>query len=132
MSCAFAKAYHDLNSSLAAEAIALRDGISMCCRMGVSEVLVETDSLQLLQIVTRQLACPWDLSCILQDIAAMTEKIKIEINHAPRELNKVADCLAGFAISCTHPVTWVSWADLPIDVKELYHLDKVGFPPIRP
>ncbi|MQL71624.1 hypothetical protein Taro_003931 [Colocasia esculenta] len=83
MCYAFAKAYHELNSSLAAEAIALRDGIPMCCRMGVSEVLVEIDYLQLLKIVTRQLDFPWDLSCILQDIAAMMGKIKTEINHTP-------------------------------------------------
>ncbi|MQM04793.1 hypothetical protein Taro_037598 [Colocasia esculenta] len=65
MCSAFAKAYYGLNSSLAAEALALRDDISICCRTGASEVLVKTDSLQLTQIVTRQLVCPWDLACIL-------------------------------------------------------------------
>ncbi|MQL86535.1 hypothetical protein Taro_019068 [Colocasia esculenta] len=132
MCSAFAKAYYGLNSSLAAEALALRDGISICRRMGASEVLVETDSLQLTQIVTRQLVCPWDLACILQDIAVMTQEFKAEITYAPRETNKVADCLARFALSCTHLVTWASWADLPTDVKELYHLDKVGYPSTRP
>ncbi|MQL71355.1 hypothetical protein Taro_003675, partial [Colocasia esculenta] len=124
MYCAFAKAYHGLKSSLAAEVHALRDGISMCCRTGASEALIETDSLNLLQIVTTQLACPWDLAFILQDIAAMTQNFKAEIIHAPRETNKVADCLAGFALSCTLPVTWDSWADLHTAVKELYNFDK--------
>ncbi|MQL77387.1 hypothetical protein Taro_009796 [Colocasia esculenta] len=52
MSCAFAKPYYHLKSSLAAEAFALRDGLLMCCNKGVTEVQVETDSLNLLQIVT--------------------------------------------------------------------------------
>ncbi|MQM12745.1 hypothetical protein Taro_045664 [Colocasia esculenta] len=48
MCCAFAQAYHGLNSSLTAEALALRDGLLICCSRGVPEVLVETDSLNLL------------------------------------------------------------------------------------
>ncbi|MQM06974.1 hypothetical protein Taro_039805 [Colocasia esculenta] len=52
MCCAFAKTYHSLNSSIAAEALALRDGLSICCSRGVSDVLVEMDSLNLLHIVT--------------------------------------------------------------------------------
>ncbi|MQM05776.1 hypothetical protein Taro_038589 [Colocasia esculenta] len=48
MSCAFTKAYHGLNLSLAAEVLALKDGLSICCSKGLSEVMVETDSLNLL------------------------------------------------------------------------------------
>ncbi|MQM14351.1 hypothetical protein Taro_047283 [Colocasia esculenta] len=132
MCCAFAKPYYGLESSLAAEAFALRDGLSICCSKGVYEVLVETDSINLLHIVTRQLPCPWDLACILQDVTVKTQKIMAEIIHVPRKGNKVADCLAGFASSCTHLVTWDSWADLPTNVKGPYHSDKVGCPSIRP
>ncbi|MQL91788.1 hypothetical protein Taro_024407 [Colocasia esculenta] len=55
MCCAFDKPYHGLKSSLAVEALALRDGLSFCCSKGIYEVLVETDSINLLHIVTRQL-----------------------------------------------------------------------------
>ncbi|MQM02889.1 hypothetical protein Taro_035658 [Colocasia esculenta] len=48
MFCAFARAYHGLSSSLAAEALSFRDGISICCSKGIFEVLVETDSHNLL------------------------------------------------------------------------------------
>ncbi|MQM12600.1 hypothetical protein Taro_045520 [Colocasia esculenta] len=60
MLCAFAHAYHGLNSSLAAEALAMRDGISMCCRNGISKVMIETDSHNLVQIMTAQQACHWN------------------------------------------------------------------------
>ncbi|MQL73209.1 hypothetical protein Taro_005566 [Colocasia esculenta] len=72
MCCAFAKVYHGLNSSLAAEAFALRDSLLICSSRGVSEVLVETDSLNLLHIITGQLPCPWELVYILQDVTAKT------------------------------------------------------------
>ncbi|MQM17558.1 hypothetical protein Taro_050531 [Colocasia esculenta] len=125
MCWAFARAYHDLNSSLAAEAMALNGGLSICCSKGVSEVLVETDSLNLLQLVTNQISSQWDLSCIMHDIAMKTLNLKAEIAHVPREANRVADCLASSAMSCTRFVIWSSWGDLPTTVKDPYHLDKV-------
>ncbi|MQL80800.1 hypothetical protein Taro_013253 [Colocasia esculenta] len=125
MCWAFARAYHDLNSSLVPEALALRDGLSICCSKGITEVLVETDSLNLLQIVTKQIAYPWDFACILQHIAAKTQNLKAVISHTPREANRVADCLASFAKSCHHIVIWDLWTDLPTLVKEPYHSDKL-------
>ncbi|MQM06092.1 hypothetical protein Taro_038913 [Colocasia esculenta] len=132
MCCAFAKAYHGLNSSLAAEALALKDGLLICYSRGVSEVMVEIDSLNHLHIVTGQLPCPWELACILQDVAAKTQNLKDKITYTSREANKVADCLASHAPSCPHLVTWNSWADLPTFVKDPYRLDKVECPSIRP
>ncbi|MQL99180.1 hypothetical protein Taro_031905 [Colocasia esculenta] len=132
MCCAFVMSYHDLKSSLEAEAVALRDGLSMCCIKGFKEVMVEIDSLNLLHIVTNQLQCPWELSLILQGIATLIKRVKAEISHVPWEGNKVADCLAGFALSCVHLTTWDSWADLPNTGRDPYRLDKVGCPSIEP
>ncbi|MQM07048.1 hypothetical protein Taro_039884 [Colocasia esculenta] len=124
MVCAFANPYHELKTSLHAEALALRDGLLMCCSRGIHDVLVETDSLNLMHIVTGQLPRPWDLSLILQKVAVITNRAKAEITHVPREGNKVAECLAEFAFSCVHLNTWDSWADLPTIVKDPYHLDE--------
>ncbi|MQM13372.1 hypothetical protein Taro_046296 [Colocasia esculenta] len=120
MCWAFARAYHDLNSSLAAEAMALNDGLSICCSKGVSEVLVETDSLNLLQLVTKQISSQWDLTCIMHDIAAKSLNLKAEIAHVPRGANRVADCLASSAMSYPRFVIWSPRATCPL----LYHLDK--------
>ncbi|MQL68861.1 hypothetical protein Taro_001149 [Colocasia esculenta] len=62
MCWAFAWTYHVLNSSLAAEAMALKDGLSICCSKGVTEVRVETDSLNLFQLFTNQISSSWDLA----------------------------------------------------------------------
>lgn len=129
---AFAQAYHGLYSSIAAEALALRDGISICRSKGISEFHIETDSYNLYQIVTEQSPCPWDLVCIIQDIAAKCQNLKAEIMYVPREANRVADSLASFALTCTHFVTWHSRADLPHVAEVPYHLDMVGQPSMRP
>ncbi|MQM04096.1 hypothetical protein Taro_036891, partial [Colocasia esculenta] len=86
--CAFAQTHHGLSSSLAAEALALRDGIAMCCRTGISDVMIETDSQNLLQIVTVQQTHQWDIACILQDIALKTQNMQATITYTPREANK--------------------------------------------
>ncbi|MQM08946.1 hypothetical protein Taro_041799, partial [Colocasia esculenta] len=78
---------YGINYALAAKAFALCDGLMICCNKGVVDVMVETDSLNLMQIVTRQTPCPWELSCIIHDMAATTQKIKAKIKHVPREAN---------------------------------------------
>ncbi|MQL83200.1 hypothetical protein Taro_015679 [Colocasia esculenta] len=55
---AFAARYYDIHSSLEAEALALRDGISLCCERGVKEFHIESDSLVLVQIMKGDYACP--------------------------------------------------------------------------
>ncbi|MQL88533.1 hypothetical protein Taro_021091 [Colocasia esculenta] len=126
MCWAFTQKYYGLNSSLATEALALRDGLSICCSKGVTEVLVETDSLNLLQIVTKKISCPWDFTCIMQHIVAKTQLLEAKITHTPREANRVVDCLASSAASYPHFLIWDCWADLPTIVKEPYQFDKVG------
>ncbi|MQM03790.1 hypothetical protein Taro_036581 [Colocasia esculenta] len=132
MYCAFANCYKDLKSSLVVEALALRDGLLMCCNKGINDVQVETDSLNLLHIVTGQLLRPWDFAFILKEIAVTAKKVQAAITYVPRESNKVADCLAEFAYSCALLTTWDSGANLPSTIKESYRLDKEGCPSMRP
>ncbi|MQM16434.1 hypothetical protein Taro_049392 [Colocasia esculenta] len=84
---AFAKNYQGVTSALAAEALALRDGLTNCCSKGFMDIMVETDSLNLVQIVTRQTPRPWELSCIIQDVVVITQKLKAQIKHVHREAN---------------------------------------------
>ncbi|MQM09494.1 hypothetical protein Taro_042366 [Colocasia esculenta] len=73
----FAMKYQGVVSALDAEARALRDGITTCCNQGILEIMVETDSLILMQIVTGQKPRPWELTCVIQDVAVTTQKLKV-------------------------------------------------------
>ncbi|MQM06758.1 hypothetical protein Taro_039590 [Colocasia esculenta] len=96
MYCAFANCYKDLKSSLIAEALALRDGLLMCCNKGINDVQVETDSLNLLHIVTGQLLRPCDFAFILQEIAAIAKKVQAAIKYVMRNSSERVskDCCA--------------------------------------
>ncbi|MQL90470.1 hypothetical protein Taro_023060 [Colocasia esculenta] len=92
---AFAGKYQNVTSALAAEALALSDGLTNCCNKGFMDVMVEsTDAQNLVQIVTGQMSCPWELTCIIQDVEAITKKVKAKIKYVPREANQVAHSLA--------------------------------------
>ncbi|MQM22992.1 hypothetical protein Taro_056053, partial [Colocasia esculenta] len=48
---AFAASYPNVHSSLEAEALALRDGVLLCIERGVTDFLIESDSLVLVQVM---------------------------------------------------------------------------------
>ncbi|MQL98715.1 hypothetical protein Taro_031427 [Colocasia esculenta] len=125
---AFAKNYQGAISALDVETRALRDGLTICCNKGILDILVEIDSLNLKRIVTGQMHRLWELTCIIQDVAIITKKVKVQIKHVPREANQVAHSLAGYGCSTKHFRCWDSGADIPHVVKGPYRLDKVGCP----
>ncbi|MQL84301.1 hypothetical protein Taro_016810 [Colocasia esculenta] len=47
----FANRYPHIRSSLETEALALRDGLSLCCSHAVNNILIESDSLVLVQVI---------------------------------------------------------------------------------
>ncbi|MQM14159.1 hypothetical protein Taro_047089 [Colocasia esculenta] len=127
----FAKNYQGVISALDAEARALWDGLTICCNKGFLDIMVETDSLNLKQIVTGQMHRPWELTCIIQEVAVITKKLKAQIMHVPREANQVAHSLAGYGCSTELFSCWESGAEIPHVFKGPYHLDKVGCPTHR-
>ncbi|MQM17743.1 hypothetical protein Taro_050720 [Colocasia esculenta] len=130
---AFSAIYQGVCSSLEAEALALRNGIILCYEKGISDFLIESDSLVLVQMMKGNYSIPWRLSIITQDILYRCQNIHVSLSHIYREANQVADILAGFGCSITNSCcVWSSWADLPPSVKGPYRLDKMGLPSIRP
>ncbi|MQM13585.1 hypothetical protein Taro_046508 [Colocasia esculenta] len=129
---AFSTKYQGVITALDAEARALRDGLATCCNQGILDIMVETDSLNLMQIVTGKMSRPWELTCVIQDIVVTTQTLKAQIKHVPCEANQVANALAGYGCSTNNFSFWDSGAVLPHVVKGPYHLDKVGCPTLRP
>ncbi|MQL72451.1 hypothetical protein Taro_004782 [Colocasia esculenta] len=127
----FATKYQGAISTLDAEARALRDGLTTCCNKGILDIMVETDSTTLMQIVIGQTPPPWELICIIQEMAITTKKLKAQIKHVPQEANQVANSLAGYGCSINQFRFRDSGAALPHVVKGSYRLDKVGCPTLR-
>ncbi|MQM05801.1 hypothetical protein Taro_038614 [Colocasia esculenta] len=85
---AYAAAYSEVNSSIEAEALALCDGLSICCDMGIHSAAVESDSLVLVQIINGKSSCPWRLLYIMHDVSIKCRLVRISVSHVYREANQ--------------------------------------------
>ncbi|XP_071933097.1 uncharacterized protein [Coffea arabica] len=113
-----------------AEGLALFTGLQWCMGIGLSDILVEVDSLVLVRLVQSQSVGKWPLCSVLGQIRLLLGKVKGSITHIHREANAVADSLA--ALSRESPyVTFQSCQQLPSRVRSLINLDAIGYPYIR-
>ncbi|XP_071928162.1 uncharacterized protein [Coffea arabica] len=113
-----------------AEGLALCSGLQWCMGAGLSDILVEVDSLVLVRLVQNRSVGKWPLCSVLSQLRLLLGKVKGSITHIHREANAVADSLA--ALSREGPyVTFQSVQQLPSRVRSLINLDAIGFPYIR-
>ena len=113
-----------------AEGLALLTGLQWCVGTGLSDILVEVDSLALVRLVTSQSVGKWPLCSVLSQIRLLLCKVKGTITHIYREANAVADNLAALSLESPY-VTFQSHQQLPSRARSLINLDAIGYPYIR-
>jgi hypothetical protein len=89
-----------------AEAEALRHGLQMIESMGYSPVIVESDSLELIEACNgAEIWGPY--TAILADCFQIYQRLRmITFQHCPREVNKVAHNLAKFCFQSDRIISW--------------------------
>jgi ribonuclease HI len=95
-------------SAAAAEAMAMREGLSLATRLGCSNVLMESDSTETVD------ACsgdePWwgESSAIFADCVDLAALVgNVSFKHCPREANEAAHELARVCFSSISSCNWV-------------------------
>lgn len=85
-----------------AEAMALRKLISICWKLGLSNILLKRDCLELIQVVNSHRSWDDKLKFIIHDILHMLKNAQDwQVSFVPRDSNKAADHLAKLA--CNFP-----------------------------
>ncbi|KAF3564183.1 hypothetical protein DY000_02013644 [Brassica cretica] len=84
---------HFVTSPLVAEALALREAISKCKELGIQRLLCETDSTQLVNIITSRKPSPPIYGIVIDIISLFSEFELIHIRWIHRENNKVTDIM---------------------------------------
>ena len=85
---------HFVASPMVAEALALREAIFKCKELGIQRIRCETDSTQLVKVITAKKPPP-DIYGIVSDIISLISEFElIQFRWIPREQNKDADALA--------------------------------------
>ncbi|XP_059277510.1 uncharacterized protein LOC132031531 [Lycium ferocissimum] len=81
-------------TNICAEAIAIGDGIEYCVTHQFLPVIMETDSLALLNIIRQIWSIPWNIRMEIRRIQYWSNKGQVQFAHILREGNALADCLA--------------------------------------
>ena len=76
-----------------AEATVLFEGLQLCLALGCSHVVVEMDSLVLLNIVKGLQSWPWRIDAEVMRIQNLLNKAVFTLTHCYREINIAADDL---------------------------------------
>ena len=90
-----------------AEALALQRGLQFLEQLGVSSVIVESDSLGLVQACNSEIEVWSPFSAILDDCFMRTHSFNsIGFQHCPREANKVAHHLEKVSFESNYVISW--------------------------
>jgi ribonuclease HI len=95
-------------STVATEALAMREGLALANRLGCHNVMMESDSIETVETCTGDEAWWGESSSIFADCVDLASQIdKVSFKHCPREVNEVAHDIARFCFSSKAYCNWV-------------------------
>ena len=90
-----------------AEAMALQKGLHLVEMIGCRPVVVETDSLKIVQAFNERTDVWSPYTAIIMDCFQTVRRIgQVKVQHCPREANKVAHKIARFVFNSKVPLVW--------------------------
>ncbi|XP_075091582.1 uncharacterized protein LOC142171777 [Nicotiana tabacum] len=127
---AFAEFYGQGNNNLA-EAKAMLYGVKLCCNCGFSKVIVESDSMLIVNLVNQRIKPPWQLTQIIEQIREVTETGNFLFVHIFREGNAIVDHLAKLGESSKTFHIFNQVVSLPMKIRASLKLDQDNMPNFR-
>ncbi|XP_071921779.1 uncharacterized protein [Coffea arabica] len=119
-------------TSMQAKAKAMLVGVRLCAQQGLTQVLVESDSLVLVRVLNDECKRPWSIDKELEHIRRASFST-LKVQHCFREANRIADILA--KEGCNKSMDEISifgrTEDLPRLVRGEYRLDRMSYPSFR-
>nr|XP_027086510.1 uncharacterized protein LOC113708247 [Coffea arabica] len=115
---------------LQAEIKALVFGVQQCRLRGFSRIRVEVDSLVLVNLLVRQVRCPWSVRSDLESLRAV-QGLEWTVGHCYREMNQVADALAKVGAHSEGTILYTTQSELPRVARGALGLDRSQIPAIR-
>jgi len=112
-------AFAGKDSNNKAEAKAAKYGIQWCAQNGLTNCLIELDSM-----IKNRGTNNLKLKTIIEDIVQIMNNMNCSIEHCFREANQVADGLAKFGAINEESHIFQNWQQIPNSSKGAYHLDK--------
>ncbi|XP_071914064.1 uncharacterized protein [Coffea arabica] len=122
--------FYGYQTNTKAEAMALMEGLQLCLFLDLCNVIVEMDSLTMLNTVKRLQKCPWRIHGEVIRISGLLAKVEFILTQCYRKVNFTVDGLAKLLvqnrISSIYEATM-----LPAAITGVIHLDARQFPYIH-
>ncbi|XP_060212308.1 uncharacterized protein LOC132639948 [Lycium barbarum] len=128
--CAFAEYYGDCSNNLA-EAKAMLRGIILCINSGFTNVIVESDSMIILNLIKRIKKPPWQLNHIIEQVMDLIKNDNFIFCHTLREGNNTADMLANLGEEAKNTFIFSGTVSIPSNIRASIKLETDGLPNFR-
>lgn len=90
----------------------------------IPEVQIQTDSLGINHMLTREWKIPRELIEKMEHIQSNMKRLKAEITHVFREINQLADRIVNEAFIHSEKIYYHSFEKLPVKARRILNIDK--------
>ncbi|KAH0636108.1 hypothetical protein KY290_036536 [Solanum tuberosum] len=120
-----------ITTSMEAETIAILMVLRKCRDLRLQNIILETDSISLRNIILKDWKIPWKLSDQIEEIKHHINESRCIMKHVFREANQVADKLANITLNQQIPITVSNFTQLPKECRVLMNIDKAQISTLR-
>ncbi|KAK4721758.1 hypothetical protein R3W88_011991 [Solanum pinnatisectum] len=119
------------STTLVAEVKAISEGLQYCLENHYSNIIIETDSLKMVNIIDGVWKIPWSVSIEVGSIHRIRDLISVRVQHFLREGNTLADFFANLIFNFAGTYEFKSNQDVPSEGRKIIMMDKGNTPYIR-
>ncbi|XP_077226257.1 uncharacterized protein LOC143859445 [Tasmannia lanceolata] len=101
--------FYGTSTNMVAEARALLDGLRLCKAFGIVNLVVESDSKVLMDLISKKESHPWSISSYWLEMMLLMDQLRPSHQHQFREGSKVADALANEAVITKSNQVFQAW-----------------------
>ncbi|XP_059291735.1 uncharacterized protein LOC132045209 [Lycium ferocissimum] len=115
-------------TNIVAKASAIQDGLEYCISNHLVPVVIESDSLIMINIVEEIWDSPWKISVEVRKIKQWSNKGYVQFAHILREGIALADYLANMVFDFAGTIQIHSFQELPTAARKILNSDKSAMP----
>ncbi|GLT32842.1 hypothetical protein SLA2020_074780 [Shorea laevis] len=104
---------NQLSSVLMAETLALRAAVGWAARNGLKDIIFESDSKELMQVVNKKVHLPWQIEPLVLSVWQLCKSFSfcefkpfVNLTDACRKANSAADWVAKKCLKNSCPLYW--------------------------
>lgn len=118
-------------TNLIAESRAIRESLQYCKENGLEQIIIESDSLAMIQFLEGNWAIPWSVVTDINYIQSLRRNLLVRVQHSLWEGITLADYFANLVFDFAGEFQFNSFLEIPSEGRKILNLDKIGTPQIR-